>query len=1046
VNDTQPKAEAPRRQPKRGWRLLRVGFRWCRIGVLLLLLIAIVLGLFLNHVGLPEPIKERVIGRLRAQGWDVAFSRMRLRWYRGIVVEDVQVQPLRPRAGPHLFAEEAEGSLNFAALKNFQLDVTRLTMKDARLFLPLNATNRPAQTVCLQDIHGELRFLPHDVWDLYSLRGNCLGARIQLSGLLTNASALRDLDFSALTRPAPDKLEIWRHRVWNHLRQVRYERPPELIARFRADARDTNSFRAAFRLIAEQVSSPWGSGTNVFLGVWIVPAPRPSDRFRLEVRVNAENVRTIWGEAEKLDLQGQFRPAFDSVLPAEAELTVGLTAANASWGKADALTVSATLSAPLTNSASRLTRLKATASGWRSEWAQVPLAQAEARLTHSATNFLPATVELDLASDRLETRSGHGQLKQLQVRGTLPSLDQLALFRTNLVWPERLGNLPFEADLSAGDVVSPKLNLETILLSAHWQPPQLTLDTKARLYGGAASVRAGLNSDTRELFFRGAADLNLQHIRHLLATNLQEPLDTFVWEQPPRLQAQGRLVLPAWTNRHPEWIAEVEPTLAVEGTFEAGPGLHYGVSFDSARTFFALSNSVWRLLDLIVTRPEGEVRGEYVSDNRTHDFRWRWRSGIDPKALRPALNTDAARQLLNDFVFTTPPAIEGDIWGNWRDPAGLGFAARVAMTNLTFRGEAIKGCTTRVAYTNKFLSFVEPQLQREGEMGQAAGIGVDLADERLFLTNAFGNLNAYAIARAIGTQTLAAIEPYVFDASPTGRVWGMVDLTGDRHDDAMRFELSGGPFRWRQFRLPHIAGRVDWIGQTVALTNVQGTFYGGRIAGQAHFNFAAPTGAVFSFNTLLTNVELRLLVVDIASKTNQLEGALNGALVVNAANTADPRSWFGYGHLRLTNGLLWDIPVFGVFSPILNAFAPGLGNSRAKKAGATFVITNSVIHSSDLQIDATAMRMQYDLAVDFEHRIEGRVEAELLRNVPGLGLVVSKVLWPVTKLFEYKLAGTFDQPKATPVFFVPRILLLPFRPIKTIKDLFPDENQKALPR
>jgi hypothetical protein len=172
-----------------------------------------------------------------------------------------------------------------------------------------------------------------------------------------------------------------------------------------------------------------------------------------------------------------------------------------------------------------------------------------------------------------------------------------------------------------------------------------------------------------------------------------------------------------------------------------------------------------------------------------------------------------------------------------------------------------------------------------------------------------------------------------------------------------------------------------------------------------------------------------------------VEGIVNGELVVTRANTAEPRSWQGYGNMSLTNGLIWDIPVFGLFSPILNSIVPGLGNSRAKKASATYIITNSLIQSTDLQIHATAMRMQYDLNVDFDGGIGGRVEGELLRDMPAVGFVFSKIFWPVTKLFEYKLSGTLARPKAQPLFFIPRILQLPFHPIKTIREMMP-ENKK----
>ena len=144
---------------------------------------------------------------------------------------------------------------------------------------------------------------------------------------------------------------------------------------------------------------------------------------------------------------------------------------------------------------------------------------------------------------------------------------------------------------------------------------------------------------------------------------------------------------------------------------------------------------------------------------------------------------------------------------------------------------------------------------------------------------------------------------------------------------------------------------------------------------------------------------------DIGYPTNKLEGFLNGEMIIRSAKTSDEKSWQGEGKLRLRDGLIWDLPMFSVFSTALNSIVPGLGNSRAKEGWATFVITNSLIVSHDLEIRATAMRMSVDGSITFGGDVDARVEAELLRDVPGIGLVISKVLWPITKIFEYKVTG-----------------------------------------
>jgi hypothetical protein len=154
-----------------------------------------------------------------------------------------------------------------------------------------------------------------------------------------------------------------------------------------------------------------------------------------------------------------------------------------------------------------------------------------------------------------------------------------------------------------------------------------------------------------------------------------------------------------------------------------------------------------------------------------------------------------------------------------------------------------------------------------------------------------------------------------------------------------------------------------------------------------------------------------------------------------AGNTEQANSWMGYGKVHLRDGLIWDFPVFGLFSPILNTIAPGLGNSRAKQGSGGFLITNSVISTTDLDIQATAMRMHFAGTLDFEKRINSRVEAELLRDLPGVGLLVSKILWPVTKIFEYEVSGTLGDPRAQPLYMIPKILLFPLQPLKILKEI-----------
>ena len=220
------------------------------------------------------------------------------------------------------------------------------------------------------------------------------------------------------------------------------------------------------------------------------------------------------------------------------------------------------------------------------------------------------------------------------------------------------------------------------------------------------------------------------------------------------------------------------------------------------------------------------------------------------------------------------------------------------------------------------------------------------------------------------------------------------------------------------------------------MTNITTSFYGGTAQGNAWFDVSERDHARFKFFLGVTNADLHALMADLNSPTNRLEGALTGGLTITSADTHDFKSWNGFGRAKLRDGLIWDTPIFGVMSSVMNTVVPGIGNNRASDAGGKFTITNSVIHTHDLDIRASGMRLQYDGTVDFATRVEARVQAELLRDTWLIGPVVSKVLWPVSKMFEYKVTGTLAKPDMEPVYVVPKIFLAPLHPVKAIRGMF----------
>ena len=365
---------------------------------------------------------------------------------------------------------------------------------------------------------------------------------------------------------------------------------------------------------------------------------------------------------------------------------------------------------------------------------------------------------------------------------------------------------------------------------------------------------------------------------------------------------------------------------------------------------------------------------------RRKNYRWHIRGAFDPEVVAAFFNGEQRRARFCDCEIH--PSRWRWMW-MWADACMITTASsasgRVALTNFSVRGETFGDVASALNYTNRVLEFLNPLMHTGAQMMTADKVTLDFNTRLIYFTNGFSTADPEMVARAIGPKTGRLVEPYHFLQPPTARVNGQVplrDMNGgrDMEDVDMRFDvIKGAPFEWLKLKTTNIVGTIRWQGQVLILTNVAAAFYGGNGNGFANFDFRVPhEGADFQFTVNVTNANLHLLAVDLSTPTNHLEGTLTGQLVVTNADSRSWRTWNGYGRVKLRDGLLWDIPVFSILSPVLNTVSPGLGNSRATDASAKFIITNGVFSSDTLEIRSTMMRLQYTGTVDLKQNVNAR--------------------------------------------------------------------------
>ena len=993
------------RKPKRSvWRRLRIYFRRFRITVLLTLFVLVCLGAYLNQVGLPDFIKRPLLENLHRRGVDLEFSRLRLRGYRGIVAENVRVlSSTNSPVLPQFTARSADVQLDYAALAHLKLDVRGVTLRQGNLTWELGATNEPARPLVISNLTVALRFLPGNEWSLDNLTADYAGVRFQAGGRIANATALRDWPvFQGRTKQPPEVTLARLRRLQDAFDQIRFTSPPVIRVILNGDAEHPETFGGGVTLETAGAATPWGDFQNAALRAYLKPASSTAPA-SAEINLTADRAATRWAALRKLDLNLMGTRHTNDPSQLDCQILLRATNVKGEPGASDSVQLHAAWLQSLTNPVPIAGEGRVELGGVSSRWAKAAAAMV-------AVIFKPA-------DGMVNSDPGFGGWNKL---------------------------LPFNLELTCAvtNAATTNLSFQQLSLAALWQAPRLTLTNLAvRLAEGGFDARAALDIASRRLEFDGDANFDFHLLDSVLTPKSREWIGNFTWQAPPSLEMAGSLTLPAWTNRQPDWRGEVQPGIVLNGAVKLTNGTYRGISALAASTHLNYSNRVWHLPDLALTRPEGTLTVDLRSEEVSHDYRIKLNGAFDPRAIASLLDEKGQRGL-GYFEFTSAPFLDAEVLGRWYERDRMGARASVTWTNFSFRGQHADRLEASLNYTNKILQVFNPRLERGAERVTADSLTFDFAANRAYLTNGYTDTDPMAIATAIGPKVAAAVAPYQFLQPPIARVQGVIPLKGERDAD-LHFDLDGGPFRWLKFNTPHIAGHIDWANQGVLLTNITASFYGGEARGNAWFDVQERGNTPFRFSLLVTNADLHAMMADLHAATNKLEGELTGRLIITAANTKDFDSWNGSGRAKLRNGLIWDTPIFGTMSAVMNTVVPGIGNSRASDAGGKFTITNSVIHTHDLDIRASGMRLQYDGTVDFSTRVEARVQAELLRDTWLVGPILSTALWPVSKIFEYKVSGTLAKPEMEPVYVVPKIFLAPLHPVKTIKGIFDNSSDRT---
>ncbi len=1042
--------EVPPRRSR--WTPWRTGFRWFRISILGLILFVLLLLTWLRFAGLPGFVRMRIVSELARRGIAADFRSLHFHWFRGLVAEDLRVS-WGGHDGPRFTMAEADLDLAPPPWGGNRQIVRGVGVRRGDLIVPLHLSNAPPRELRIDEVTADIRFLQNDAWRVRRLAARLAGLQLELRGEITNVARLRREREPPDPRAVAHRVELLRNAL-EELGRWSSPAPPRLEIDLVLDG-----------------ERPWSPDGDVYLNIPLASSHRGTIHrlrfaFRSHARGELEPARAH-GVLEIGELQTphggltDLRASFQTLGSPGPELPT-----NAIW-RADIghlflrglrtrdVTVHGTNHlnpAPLNIRAASLEflpvqtrmRISAGALGLTPRLPSPTFTGSDFEVDlfadHTFSTAIPVALELRAAASDLH--SDTASIDAFSFRSSLTRRESPEPPPESASWWSHAWPLEGDMHFQLTGLQSTNLSIARFELAADWAPPLLRFrEIRSELYDGDLRAAGSLDITTGVARLDVDSTFDLHGIDGLLGPRSRANFQRYQWREPPHFTGTVHADLPAWDAPAEAWTEAFRTSVGFDGSFRVGAGSFKNVPFTAAASEIHFDGETWRLPDLRTTRPEGDQRLRVEYHESTQEYRIDARGSVLPHVLKPILG-QGSHEILDLFEFTEPVIADVSVWGPWSEGNRQSVAGTVYAANFRFRDQAFDRLDARILYTNDVLRAVSMDLRRGDRRLTAETLAYSFAEDRVWLTNVVNTIAPEIVAAIIHPPLVEKIGPYRFDNPPEIRASGTL-VPRDTTTADLLFHVSGGRFRFWRLSTSDIRTRLHWRGESLILTNLSAGFYGGSLTGNAAFNLEIPTNASYRFHAVVRDSDLGALLREaIPGRTNVTEGTFDLDLTVTSAETSDIRTWDGHGSAEVRDGLLWEVPIFGFLSPVLNAVVPGIANNRAEHATTTFTITNGVIHTRDLAILCPPAKLLYRGTIDFDQRVEAKVEGQVLSGLTGVGPIFGFFLRPLTKLLEFKITGTLTDIHAEPLY-VPRFLLMPLHPIRTLRELFgsgPDTN------
>ncbi|MBU4200119.1 MAG: AsmA-like C-terminal region-containing protein [Verrucomicrobia bacterium] len=477
--------------------------------------------------------------------------------------------------------------------------------------------------------------------------------------------------------------------------------------------------------------------------------------------------------------------------------------------------------------------------------------------------------------------------------------------------------------------------------------------------------------------------------------------------------------------------------MAAKGLLEIKNGNLQGVWVEKAACRFACDDQALTIeqLDAVVGRGPGKgpmslsLKYAWMST----EFEGQWAAEMNLRALLPLLRQQYPSQawILEAFQFAkSPPDVKTTFRGRCNPTFFLDLDSRTHAYDMAYYDVPLSEVQVSVAValagTNGVVVTLTPMAAVRPEGSGQGWVRVDLGAQAVSF-DASSTLNPYAAAKMIDPFIDRLVRQFRFEGPVRATGWGTIGFADTRLDD-MDLMIEARRAGWGMFLADTYALDLRLVGDHTEITDIRGTIYEGQFDARASV-YMVPGGALMRYETEadVRDVDFNQVMEVLAGKPTELyEGKLSAHVDLEGAiGEGQGRSGRGTGWVKITDGRIFQIPLFGGLSDFLSRVIPGMSALlRQTDVKASFVIGDGKIHSDEILIEGDVLSLvgKGDYALD--GTLDFTIQVKLLRKHTLAANVFRFVTNPVSKMLEFHLGGTVASPRWRPVNIPKEVFLI----------------------